>query len=80
MTLERVPGRHLGIKLSGNCSEPGIFIVDIQEGSTTDLDGRLQKFDRILFVNGQDVRHCRLSQASNLIQVTKIFVDVNKQV
>ena len=70
VTLERQTGRQLGIRLSGNCSEAGLFIVDIQEGSTTAADGRLQRFDRLLFVNGQDVRHCRLAQASALIQVT----------
>ena len=69
VTLERITGRQLGIRLSGNCSEVGIYIVDIQEGSTTSLDGRLQRFDRILFINGQDVRHCKLKQASALIQV-----------
>ncbi len=69
VTVERQTGRQLGVRLSGNCTEPGIFIVDIQESSTIALDGRLQKFDRLLFVNGQDVRHCRLSQASALIQV-----------
>ena len=69
VTLERQAGRQLGIRLSGNCSEPGIFIVEIQEGSTTAADGRLQRFDRLLFINGQDVRHSRLPQASALIQV-----------
>ena len=61
--------KQLGIRLSGNCSEPGIYIVDIQDNSTIATDGRLQKFDRLLFVNGQDVRHCRINQASSLIQV-----------
>ena len=61
--------KQLGIRLSGNCSEPGIYIVDIQDNSAIAADGRLQKFDRLLFVNGQDVRHCRINQASSLIQV-----------
>jgi hypothetical protein len=69
VTLERQTGKQLGIRLSGNCTEPGIYIVDIQDNSTIAIDGRLQKFDRLLFINGQDVRHCRLSQASALIQV-----------
>ena len=70
VTLERnSPSRSLGLRLSGNCSEAGIYIVDIQEGGITHSDGRLQKFDRLLFINGQDVRHSRLEQASALIQV-----------
>lgn len=69
VTLERQPGRQLGIRLSGGSSaEPGIFISDIQDGSSTASDGRLQIRDRILFINGQDVRNSDLSQASALIQ------------
>ena len=72
VSLERQTGKQLGIRLSGaDTSEPtaGIFIADIQEGSTTQIDGRLKKFDRILFINGRDVRNAKLSQASALIQV-----------
>ena len=73
VSLERQTGKQLGIRLSGaDTSEPtaGIFIADIQEGSTTQIDGRLKKFDRILFINGRDVRNAKLSQASALIQVS----------
>ena len=69
ITVERQAGKHLGIRLTGNLSEPGIYIADIQEGSAISQDGRLCKFDRILFINGQDVRNAELSQASALIQV-----------
>ena len=70
VTIERQAGKHLGIRLTGNIEQkPGIFIADIQEGSVVALDGRLQKYDRILFINGQDVREVELSQASALIQV-----------
>ena len=70
VTIERQAGKHLGIRLTGNIEQkPGIFIADIQEGSVVSLDGRLQKYDRILFINGQDVREVELSQASALIQV-----------
>ncbi|XP_040580097.1 ligand of Numb protein X 2 isoform X1 [Lepeophtheirus salmonis] len=67
-TLERLPGKQLGLRLSGNCSETGIFIVDIQKGSTMGADGRLQIFDRILYINGTDVRNAGITQASALIQ------------
>ncbi len=41
-----------------------------QDGSSTAADGRLQIRDRILFINGQDVRNADLGQASALIQVS----------
>ena len=69
VTVERQAGRHLGIRLTGNLSEPGIYIADIQEGSAMAMEGQLRKFDHILFINGQDVRNADLSQASALIQV-----------
>ena len=69
VTLERQPGKHLGIRISGNCPEPGIYIVEILEDSITALDGRIQTYDRLLFINGQDVRHCKIAQASDLIKV-----------
>eukprot|EP00095_Tigriopus_kingsejongensis_P008584 maker-scaffold446_size168061-snap-gene-0.26 protein:Tk08584 transcript:maker-scaffold446_size168061-snap-gene-0.26-mRNA-1 annotation:"hypothetical protein LOTGIDRAFT_103997" len=68
ITLERETSKQLGIRLSGKCSMPGIYIVDIQEGSTASMDGRIQRFDRLMFINGQDVRHCGLVQATALIQ------------
>ena len=71
VTVERQAGRQLGIRLTGNLSEPGIYIADIQEGSAIALEGQLRKFDHILFINGQDVRNADLSQASALIQVRK---------
>eukprot|EP00092_Neocalanus_flemingeri_P009069 GFUD01009761.1.p1 GENE.GFUD01009761.1~~GFUD01009761.1.p1 ORF type:complete len:793 (-),score=143.29 GFUD01009761.1:1113-3491(-) len=68
VTLERQPGKHLGIRISGSCPEPGIFIVEILEDSITANDGRIKPYDRLLFINGTDVRHCKISQASDLIK------------
>ena len=56
-------------RISGSCPEPGIFIVEILEDSITALDGRIKPYDRLLFINGTDVRHCKISQASDLIKV-----------
>ena len=73
VTLERQPGKHLGIRISGSCPEPGIFIVEILEDSITANDGRIKPYDRLLFINGTDVRHCKISQTSDLIKVS--FID-----
>ena len=78
VTLERQPGKHLGIRISGSCPEPGIFIVEILEDSITANDGRIKPYDRLLFINGTDVRHCKISQASDLIKVS--FVDFSNKV
>lgn len=79
VTIERQAGKHLGIRLTGQLEQSasaGIFIADIQEGSAIAQDGRLQKHDRILFINGQDVREAvDLSQASALIQVLSLVIN-----
>ena len=74
VSLERQPGRHLGIRISGSCPEPGIFIVEILEDSITALDGRIKSYDRLLSINGTDVRHCKISQASDLIKVRPFLI------
>ena len=43
VTLERQTGKHLGIRISGSCPEPGIFIVEILDDSITALDGEFNK-------------------------------------
>jgi len=68
VTLERQPGLHLGIRISGSCPQPGIYIVEILEDSITALDGRIRPYDRLLFINGADVSNCKISQASDLIK------------
>jgi hypothetical protein len=73
VTLERQPGKLLGIRISGSCPEPGIFIVEILEDSITANDGSINPYDRLLFINGTDVRHCKISQASDLIKVRLTF-------
>ncbi len=74
VTLERLPGTQLGVRLGDRCSEPGVHIVEVQPGGAVAEDGRLAPMDRLLFVNGQDVRHCGIEQASALIQVCKAEV------
>lgn len=74
VTLERQTGKHLGIRISGSCPEPGIFIVEILEDSITALDGRIRAYDRLLSINGTDVRHCKISQASDLIKVSSSYL------
>lgn len=68
VTLWRESDRQLGIKLGGRHNQPGIFILEILHGSVAAIDGRLKPHDRILAINGHDVRYARLDLASRLIQ------------
>ena len=51
VTLERQTGKHLGIRISGSCPEPGIFIVEILDDSITALDGEFNKKKYIIFLS-----------------------------
>ena len=67
--LERQPHQQLGVRLSGWWIEPGIYVLEVMEGSPAAASGRLEPYDRIVSVNGEDVASCRLDHASQLIQV-----------
>ena len=68
VTLRKESNRQLGLKLGGRRTEPGIFVMEVLEGSVAAQDGHLHPHDRILAINGADVRYARLDHASTLIQ------------
>ncbi|KAK7085131.1 PDZ domain binding [Halocaridina rubra] len=76
ITLRKESSRQLGLKLGGRCTEPGIFIMEVMEGSVAAQDGRLHQHNRILAINGVDVRYARLDHASRLIQQTRHHVSL----
>ncbi|XP_048852422.1 multiple PDZ domain protein-like isoform X3 [Brienomyrus brachyistius] len=56
LELAGEPGQELGLKVLGKRNDPGVFISEILQGGTTEADSRLKEGDRILSVNGEDVR------------------------
>ncbi|MCL4139655.1 UNVERIFIED_CONTAM: hypothetical protein GTU68_066846 [Idotea baltica] len=76
VTLTREVGRQLGIKLGGRRTEPGIFIMELMSGSVAEQDGRLHSNDRILAINGGDVRYERLDYAFRLIKQSQGYVSL----
>ncbi|XP_042203330.1 ligand of Numb protein X 2-like [Homarus americanus] len=76
VTLQKESSRQLGLKLGGRRTEPGIFVMEVLEGSVAAQDGRLHPHDRILAINGADVRYARLDHASRLIQQTRHHVSL----
>ncbi|XP_043218268.1 ligand of Numb protein X 2-like isoform X2 [Amphibalanus amphitrite] len=71
VTLEKMPGQTLGIKLvSRRCGSAGdgVYVAEVISGSAASQDSRLRRDDRILYINGRDVRHGRLQLACELIQ------------
>ncbi|KAG8591873.1 hypothetical protein GDO81_000341 [Engystomops pustulosus] len=58
----------LGIKLVRKRDEPGIYIFNLLEGGVAARDGYLQENDRVLSINGHDVRNGTPEMAAQLIQ------------
>ncbi|KAK3871161.1 hypothetical protein Pcinc_023675, partial [Petrolisthes cinctipes] len=76
VTLRKERSRPLGLKLGGRRSQPGIFVMEVLEGSVAWQDGRLHPHDRILAINGADVRYARLHHASSLIHQSHAHVSL----
>nr|CFW94234.1 Eka-INAD3 protein [Euperipatoides kanangrensis] len=76
VTLQKRPGKQLGIKLVGKRNEPGIFVLELIDGGLAALDGRLLPDDRILEINYIDVRNGTQDQAAKIIQSSQPRVDL----
>nr|XP_012599504.1 ligand of Numb protein X 2 isoform X2 [Microcebus murinus] len=65
---KRDSGEQLGIKLVRRTDEPGVFILDLLEGGLAAQDGRLNSNDRVLAINGHDLKHGTPELAAQIIQ------------
>ena len=77
ITLWRERDRSLGIQLGGHRANPGIFIHEILPESVASLDGRLRTHDKILAINGHDVRHSRIDAAARLIERSRSSITLS---
>lgn len=67
--VKSVPDEQLGIKLVRRPDEHGVFVFHLLEGGLAARDGRLRVDDRVLAVNGHDLRYGAPEHAALLIQV-----------
>uniref|UniRef100_A0A8C6UN70 Ligand of numb-protein X 2b n=1 Tax=Neogobius melanostomus TaxID=47308 RepID=A0A8C6UN70_9GOBI len=58
----------LGIKLIRKSDESGVFILDLLSGGLAAKDGKLSNNDKVLAINGQDLRHGTPESAAQIIQ------------
>lgn len=64
------PEEQLGIKLVRRVDEPGVFIFNVLNGGVADRHGQLEENDRVLAINGHDLRYGSPESAAHLIQVS----------
>lgn len=67
--MKRDRSEPLGIKLIRKSEEPGVFILDLLPGGLAAKDGKLRNSDKVLAINGQDLRHGTPESAAQIIQV-----------
>ncbi|CAM9607152.1 unnamed protein product [Lampetra planeri] len=58
----------LGIKLVRCGDDSGVFVLDLLEGGPAAVDGRLRPSDRVLSINGHDLRQGTPEMAAQVIQ------------
>ncbi|XP_063747219.1 E3 ubiquitin-protein ligase LNX isoform X3 [Eleginops maclovinus] len=66
-----VPDEQLGIKLVRRPEEHGVFIFHLLEGGLAARDGQLCVGDRVLAINGHDLRYGAPEHAALLIQASE---------
>lgn len=54
--------------MSGWWMEKGILILEIIKGSKEEMSGKIEKYERIMYVNGEDVESCRLEKDQRIIK------------
>ncbi|XP_024429678.2 E3 ubiquitin-protein ligase LNX isoform X1 [Desmodus rotundus] len=75
------PEEQLGIKLVRKVDEPGVFIFNVLDGGVADRHGQLEENDRVLAINGHDLRYGSPESAAHLIQASerRIHLIVSRQ-
>nr|XP_014708985.1 E3 ubiquitin-protein ligase LNX isoform X3 [Equus asinus] len=76
------PEEQLGIKLVRKVDEPGVFIFNVLDGGMADRHGQLEENDRVLAINGHDLRYGSPESAAHLIQASerRVHLVVSRQV
>ncbi|XP_042334712.1 ligand of Numb protein X 2-like [Sceloporus undulatus] len=73
--LKRDRSEPLGIKLIRKTDEPGIFILDLLDGGLASKNGKLKQNDKVLSINGQDLRQGTPEAAAQIIQISEARVN-----
>ncbi|XP_023387879.1 E3 ubiquitin-protein ligase LNX [Pteropus vampyrus] len=79
---KRSPEEQLGIKLVRKVDEPGVFVFNVLDGGVADRHGQLEENDRVLAINGHDLRFGSPESAAHLIQASerRVHLIVSRQV
>ena len=71
--LTRNEGSPLGIQIRTSRSRPGIFVYYLVPGSVADDCKQIHPGDRVLEVNGRDLRRANVDDAANCMSVSQPY-------
>jgi inactivation no afterpotential D protein len=66
--LIKKPGKGMGLSVIARKSGKGVYIADIINGGTADVDGRIMKGDLLVSVNGQSVENSSGDEAGAILK------------
>ncbi|XP_029367674.1 ligand of Numb protein X 2b [Echeneis naucrates] len=75
MLMKSQRSEPLGIKLIRKSDESGVFILDLLSGGLAAKDGKLRNNDKVLAINGHDLRHGTPESAAQIIQASEMRVN-----
>ncbi|XP_041111883.1 ligand of Numb protein X 2-like [Polyodon spathula] len=73
--IKRDSSEPLGIKLVRKPAETGVFILDLLPGGLAAKDGKLRDDDKVLAINGNNLRHGTPETAAQIIQSSETMVN-----
>ncbi|XP_053329593.1 ligand of Numb protein X 2-like [Spea bombifrons] len=73
--LKRDRSEPLGIKLVRKTEETGVFVLDLLDGGLAAKDGKLRCNDKVLSINGHDLRQGTPETAAHVIQMSEARVN-----
>lgn len=73
--VKRDQSEPLGIKLIRKSDETGVFILDLLDGGLASKNGKLSRNDKVLSINGQDLRQGTPEIAAQIIQSSETRVN-----
>ncbi|XP_072380461.1 inactivation-no-after-potential D protein-like [Diabrotica undecimpunctata] len=68
INLTKKPGRGLGLSIVGRKCLKGVYVAEIMNGGTAELDGGLMKGDLITAVDDKDLENCSEEEASVILK------------
>ncbi|KAF2894710.1 hypothetical protein ILUMI_11470 [Ignelater luminosus] len=66
--LAKKPGKGLGLSIIGKKNGKGVYVAEVLNGGSADVDGRISKGDLVVSVNGQTAENVSADEAGAILK------------